>query len=161
MTVRAPTDDRLTRARSLARLLDNAVRVPGTPIRFGLDAVLGLVPGLGDTAGAALAGYVVILAARLGAPSTVVLRMLWNVAVDTAVGAVPLFGDLFDVGWKANTRNLALLDRYLEQPGETRAASGAVVAGVIVGLLGLAAAAVAVAVVAVRVVAGALGGAGA
>ena len=89
-----PPGDPLAQARTLARLLDSAARVPGTEIRFGADAILGLVPGLGDVAGAALAGYLVILAQRLGAPRAVVLRMLGNVAFDTLVGTVPLAGDL-------------------------------------------------------------------
>jgi hypothetical protein len=148
--------DPLARARTLTRLLDSAGRVPGTRIRFGLDPVLGLVPGLGDVTGAAMAGYVVLLAARLGAPRAVVLRMLGNVAVDAVAGAVPLLGDAFDVGWKANTRNLALLERYLERPGTTAAASRGVVTAVVVALALLAAAGIALAVVVVRAVAGAL-----
>jgi hypothetical protein len=116
MTEPIEVTNHLTRARALTRVLDTAVRVPGTPVRFGLDAVLGLVPGLGDVAGAALAGYVVLLGTRLGAPTSVVLRMLANVAVDTAVGTVPVLGDLFDVAWKSNTRNLALLEHYVAQP---------------------------------------------
>jgi hypothetical protein len=156
-TVTAPVEQPVGRARALSRLLDSAVRVPGTPIRFGLDAVLGLVPGLGDVAGAALSGYVVLLAARLGAPRSVVARMLANVAVDTAVGTVPLLGDLFDVGWKSNTRNVALLERYLEQPAATKAASRGVVAAILVALVLLAAAGIALAVVVVRAIAGAIG----
>ena len=97
--------------RRMARLLDSALRIPGTGIRVGLDAVIGLVPGLGDAAGAVLSAYVVLLAARVGAPSTVVLRMLGNVAIDALAGAIPLLGDLFDIGWKANSRNVELLDR--------------------------------------------------
>ena len=89
MTPSEPADP-LARARTLARLLDSAVRVPGTGIRFGADAIIGLIPGLGDIGGAALAGYLVILAQRLGVPRAVVLRMLANVAVDTLGGTVPL-----------------------------------------------------------------------
>ena len=112
-----PTDDPLARARTLTNLLDNAVRVPGTSMRFGLDPVLGLVPGLGDVAGAALSGYVVLLASQLGAPTTVIVRMLGNVVIDTVGGTFPVIGDLFDAGWKSNSRNLALLERHL---GQTR-----------------------------------------
>ena len=127
--------------------------MPGTGIRFGLDPVLGLVPGLGDVAGAALSGYLVLLAARLGAPRVVVLRMVANVAVDSVVGSVPLLGDLFDVAWKSNTRNLALLERAMERPSEARAASGAVVAGSLLALGLLAVAGIALAVVVVRALA--------
>lgn len=136
-------------AKALARLLDAAVQVPGTRVRVGLDPILGLVPGLGDVAGAGLAGYSVLLAARLGAPRSVVLRMLGNVAVDTLVGTVPFLGDLFDVGWKANLRNVALLERYLERPASTGAASRTVVALVLgaLALLGVAGAVLAVVVV--------------
>ena len=147
---RAPSADPLARARALARLLDSAAGVPGTGIRFGLDPVLGLIPGLGDVAGAALSGYVVLLGARLGAPRAVVARMVLNVGIDAVVGAVPVLGDLFDVAWKANTRNLALLDRALERPAAARASSAAVVAGAVAALALIAAAGVALAVVVVR-----------
>lgn len=111
------------RVRSLARVLDSAIRIPGTNIRFGLDSVIGLVPGVGDLTGAALSGYIVLTAARMGVPSAVVGRMLLNLGLDTLVGTVPLLGDLFDVGFRANTRNAALLDRYLERPLEARRSS--------------------------------------
>lgn len=110
--------DPSTRARALARLLDTAVRVPGTNIRFGLDSVLGLVPGFGDFAGAALSGYVILTAARAGAPNTLLARMLANVGIDALVGAVPVLGDLFDIAFKANVRNAALLDGYLARTGQ-------------------------------------------
>jgi hypothetical protein len=135
----SPRVDPVAAARAVARLLDEAVRIPGTNIRVGLDPLLGLVPGLGDVAGASLAGYTILTAARLGAPRWVILRMLGNVAFDTLVGTVPLLGDLFDAGWKANSRNVALLERYLERPVPTRAASRNLVALVIVVLVLLAA----------------------
>jgi hypothetical protein len=144
------TGDPLARARALTRLLDSAVRVPGTSMRFGLDPVLGIVPGLGDVAGAALSGYVVLLASRLGAPGTVVVRMLGNVVIDTVGGMVPVLGDLFDAGWKANTRNLTLLERHLGQPESTKRASRAVVWGTVAALLLLALAAATVGVLIVR-----------
>jgi len=109
----------LDRARTLTRLLDSAAHVPGTRVRFGLDSILGLVPGLGDVAGAALSGYLVLVASRMGAPQSVIARMLANVAIDTVGGTVPVLGDLFDVAWKSNTRNLALLERVA---GESPAA---------------------------------------
>jgi hypothetical protein len=144
------TEDPLARARALTRLLDSAARVPGTSIRVGLDPVLGLVPGLGDVAGAALSGYVVLLASRLGAPTTVIVRMLGNVVVDTVGGTVPVIGDLFDVGWKANSRNLALLERHLGRPEATKRASRAVVWGTVVALVLLALGAALVATLVVR-----------
>ena len=150
------TDDPLARARTLARLLDTAITIPGTGIRFGADAVLGLVPGLGDVAGALLAGYLVLLAERLGAPRSVILRMLGNVALDTLGGTVPVAGDVFDVVFKSNVRNVALLERALERPAETRRASRLLVLGTIAGLALLAAAAIVVAVLVIRTVAAAV-----
>jgi hypothetical protein len=140
------TEDPLARARALTRLLDSAARVPGTSFRFGLDPVLGLVPGLGDVAGAALSGYVVVLASRLGAPKTVIVRMLGNVVIDTVGGTIPVIGDLFDAGWKSNSRNLALLERHVAQPTAAKAASRAVVwlTVAVLALLGIGAVAVAV-----------------
>jgi hypothetical protein len=112
--------------------------------------VLGLVPGLGDFSGAILSGYVVLLGARLGAPQSVILRMLGNVAVDTVGGSVPLLGDLFDVGFKSNLRNVALLDRWLDQPGRTRTASRRAVGFTVLALALLAVAGVALTVVVIR-----------
>ncbi len=122
------------RVRAMARVLDTAVRVPGTPVRFGLDAVLGLIPGVGDVVGAAASGYIVLAAARLGAPAPVLVRMLLNVGIDTLVGTVPLFGDVFDLGWRSNTRNVALLERHLADPRGARAASRRVVLAVLAGI---------------------------
>jgi hypothetical protein len=141
---------RAERVRTLARLLDSAVRVPGTNLRFGLDAVVGLIPGVGDVIGAAASGYIVLAAARLGAPAPVLLRMLLNSGIDVAVGTVPLIGDLFDVGWRSNARNVALLERHLSDPRGARAASRRVVLLVLIGLAVLAVAALVLAFLAVR-----------
>lgn len=135
---RTAMPDTLARARTLTRLLDTAVRVPGTGIRFGLDPILGLVPGLGDLAGAALAGYMVLLAGRAGASTTTIVRMIANVAIDAVGGTVPLLGDAFDVAFKANTRNLALLERSLGTPSMGAAEKPAGRMVVWAGLLGLA-----------------------
>ena len=157
MTPSGPPDP-LSRARTLARLLDSAARVPGTNIRFGADAVIGLLPGLGDIGGAALAGYLVILAQRLGAPRAVVLRMLANVAVDTLAGSVPVIGDLFDVAFKSNLKNVALLERALERPAATSRTSRLMVVGTILGLALLVAGGLVVTVIAIRAIAGAVTG---
>ena len=101
------------RVRALARLLDTAVKVPGTNIRFGADSLIGLVPGVGDVASAVLSGYIVLVASRLGVPAPVVARMIMNIGLDTVVGAVPVLGDLFDVAWKSNRRNMSLLEEHL------------------------------------------------
>jgi len=104
-------------------------------VRVGLDPVLGLFPGIGDFLAAVLSSYVVVAAARLGAPRSVLARMLVNLGVDTLVGVVPLLGDLFDVGWKANMRNAALLEGYVIHPHATRRSSLVVVAAVAVALM--------------------------
>jgi hypothetical protein len=144
----------IERVRALARLLDTALRIPGTEIGIGLDAVLGLVPGVGDIAGAALSGYIVLAAARLGAPKAVVGRMLLNIATDTVLGAVPVLGDLFDVGWKSNSRNAALLERHLADPRAARRASRGVMALAIAGVVALAVGAVVLVGAVVRAVLG-------
>jgi hypothetical protein len=128
-------DPRHAALRTLVRLLDGAVRVPGTSIRLGLDALIGLVPGFGDLAGAALSGIVVLAALRARVPAAVLLRMVLNVGIDMLVGAVPLLGDLFDVAWRANERNLALLEQAVVDPAATRRSSGAIVLGVLLLLL--------------------------
>jgi hypothetical protein len=150
----ATAADPLARARVLTRLLDSAIRVPGTKVRLGLDPLIGLIPGIGDLAGAALSGHLVLLGARLGAPRTVLVRMLANVAIDTVGGMLPVLGDLFDVGWKANSRNLALLEQHLDQPVSTARASRALVLATVLALALLAVAGGVVAVLVVRVIAG-------
>ncbi len=100
----------------LAHILDDWFRVPGTSIRFGLDGILGLVPWLGDVL-AGLASCILILAAWFrGVPYVTLARMVVNLGIDVLVGAIPLFGDMFDIAWKANRRNYALMTRHLQQP---------------------------------------------
>ncbi len=106
----------LQRLRSLTRVLDDLVRIPGTRFRFGLDPIIGLVPGLGDAAGAVFAAFILLAGVRMGAPPVVLLRMAGNIAVDTLVGTIPVAGDVFDFGFKANRRNLVLLERYERAP---------------------------------------------
>ncbi|MGZ8397401.1 MAG: DUF4112 domain-containing protein [Gemmatimonadales bacterium] len=113
----------LERLRTVSRLLDSAFVIPGTRYRFGFDALVGLVPGLGDAVSAIFSGYIILQASRLGAPKSVVTRMIGNVALDTLVGWVPVLGDLFDVAWKSNLRNMALLETHLQQPAAARAGS--------------------------------------
>ncbi len=101
--------DRLYRLHWLSRILDTALPIPGTSYRIGVDGLLGLIPGIGDPAGAVLSSYVIFESARVGAPKRLLLRMIGNVALESFIGVIPLLGDLFDFGWKANVRNLALL----------------------------------------------------
>lgn len=131
-------------------MLDSAIRIPGTGIRAGADSIIGLVPVVGDLAGAALSGYIVLASARLGAPASTLLRMLLNIAIDTVVGSVPVLGDMFDVGWRANIKNADLLDRHLAGDVASRRANRLVIAGVLVGLFLLAAGTVAITIVALR-----------
>lgn len=114
---------RVERLRRLAVLLDDSIPVPGTGFRIGLEAILGLIPGAGDLVGGAFSLYILLEAARMGAPRSLLARMGWNLGVDVLVGLVPLLGDLFDAGFKANMRNLALLDRHVARPAESRRSS--------------------------------------
>ena len=108
-------EERLARIDGLARLLDTAFIIPGTGIRFGLDALIGLVPGIGDAITTAMALYIVNEARALGAPPLLIARMVANVALDGIVGAVPLLGDVFDVAFRANRRNMRLLRDHLDR----------------------------------------------
>ena len=103
----------------LSGMLDNAFRVPGTRFRFGFDALMGLIPGFGDFVGAIFGAYGVLVARQMGAPLALQARMLANVGLDAAVGAIPLAGDLFDFAFKPHLRNLALLDRWRADPART------------------------------------------
>lgn len=103
----------LERLRHLSYLLDSAFRIPVIGYRVGWDAVLGLVPVLGDAVGMLFSGYIVYEAARLGVPKKVLARMIFNLALDAIIGSIPLIGSLFDAVWKANIRNMRLLERTL------------------------------------------------
>jgi uncharacterized protein DUF4112 len=108
-----PTDPRgLDALRRWARIFDSAFRIPGTQITFGLDPILGLIPGLGDVASPVFSLFFIWHGVRLGVPKVVLARMMLNVLIDAGVGAIPVVGDLFDFGWKANAWNLALLERH-------------------------------------------------
>lgn len=129
-----PVDPRLARLALLTRLLDQVFRVPGTRWRFGFEAILGLVPGLGDTIGALLGSYGVLVARELGAPASVQLRMLVNLGVDALAGAIPVLGDVFDFVFKAHVRNQQLLQEWLATPHATRRSSALLL---VVGLVAL------------------------
>ena len=105
---------RLDRLRRVAQLYDAGLRIPLTNIRIGLDPLIGLIPGLGDLIGAGVALWIVLEAADLGASGFVLLRMILNVAIDTIGGALPVAGDVFDALWKANIKNVQLLERHLK-----------------------------------------------
>jgi len=145
---------RLSRLRRVGWLLDSSIPIPGTRFTLGIDQIVGLVPGIGDLVGGFLSLYIIVESARLGVPRGLLARMGWNVAVDTLVGEVPILGDLFDIGFKANIRNLALLDGYLQRPVEVRRTSRRFAALLVVGLLLLSAGAIAFAVLLVRLLSG-------
>ncbi len=97
-------------------LLDEAFRIPFTPVRFGLDAIIGLIPFLGDAVGGVLSLVIPLAAWMRGVPYITLVRMLANTGVGVLVGSIPLFGDIFDLFWKANRRNYALLQRHVLEP---------------------------------------------
>lgn len=109
--------DSVARIEALSHLLDSAFQIPGTNHRVGIDALLGLIPGIGDLVSTALASYIIWEARQLGVPRWKIARMIGNVAVDTTVGAIPFAGDLFDVAFKANRRNMKILRDHLERTG--------------------------------------------
>jgi hypothetical protein len=100
----------------LSHLLDDCFRVPGTSIRFGLDGIVGLVPGLGDILGGLASTVIVVAAWVRGVPYITLLRMVVNIGIEVLLGTIPLLGDAFDIAWKANRRNYALIVRHLQQP---------------------------------------------
>ena len=121
-----PPGSRLDALRRWAVLLDSQFRVPGTRFRFGLDAILGLIPGLGDITTPTFSALVLLQAVRMRLPLVVQARMVLNAALDMLLGLVPVVGDLVDIGWKANLRNLSLLERHA-QPGVPPAQSDYIV----------------------------------
>ncbi len=135
MAATRQTDETLARVRNLARLLDSSISLPGG-YRIGLDGLIGLVPGIGDAAAASISAYIVIQAARLGASTTTLIRMMGNILLELIVGIVPVLGDLFDFVWKANNRNVALLERNLDKLQPDDAAGRRLTSAVLV-LLGV------------------------
>ncbi|MBS0252685.1 MAG: DUF4112 domain-containing protein [Proteobacteria bacterium] len=108
-------EESFARIETLAKVLDSAVRIPGTNIVMGIDAVLGLVPVVGDAISGIISSYIIWEARRLGAPRWLIARMALNTTLDTCVGAIPLVGDVFDVAYKSNLKNIALLKRHADK----------------------------------------------
>lgn len=119
--------------------MDNAFRVPGTRIRFGWDPIIGLLPWVGDVATALLACALVLQAHQMRLPRVVQLRMVLNVGIDVLVGLIPLFGDVADVFWKANSRNMALIERHAGTGRSASPGDYVFVAGVLLAILAVAA----------------------
>ena len=134
MTIPESDARTLAALRKWSVLLDSAFRVPGTQMTFGLDPILGLIPGLGDLTTPFFAGLLLLHAVRMKIPRVIQLRMVMNAALDLAIGVVPVVGDLFDFGWKANVKNLALLERYAH-PGSRASAGDWWFVSIVIGLL--------------------------
>lgn len=113
------TSDRET-LRRLARLMDSVIEIPGLNLRLGVDSLLGLVPGIGDLASTLVSLYILQAAARHDVPRVTMARMGFNVLLDTTLGSIPLLGDIFDVYWKSNLRNVELLERHLDASTSAR-----------------------------------------
>ena len=131
------TASSLKRLRQISHVMDNAIGIPGTGIRFGLDPILGVLPGGGDVAAGLLSVYIVFEGARMGVPAPTLGRMGFNILFDVVTGLVPFVGDLVDVTWKANSKNVALLEKHMTNPTPARAADKLFAALIIVALVGL------------------------
>ncbi|MCL1469704.1 DUF4112 domain-containing protein [Argonema antarcticum] len=125
----------LKRLRSISYLLDNAIPIPGTNYRVGIDPILGLIPGGGDTISAFLSAYIVLESAQLGVPREALLRMVYNILLDTMLGSVPVLGDLFDASWKANVKNISLLESHLASPIPSKKVDRVFIILLLVGLI--------------------------
>lgn len=122
----------------LAWVLDNSIPIPGTDMRIGLDALLGLIPVVGDLIGMAISSFIIVQASRLGVPRVTLMRMGFNVTLEAVVGLIPFAGDAFDMAWKANKRNVDLLRAHLRDPGRARRGDWLFASGFILFALALA-----------------------
>jgi hypothetical protein len=113
MIVRKPTQKEFERLERISHILDTAIVVPVINVRMGIKPLVGFVPGFGDLIGIFLSSYIILESARLGAPKIALIRMIINVMLETFIGAVPVLGDAFDIYYKANRRNVALLKQYM------------------------------------------------
>lgn len=98
--------------RQIIRLSDDLFQIPGTRIRFGLDPIIGLIPGAGDLTAGAISGLIMLAMARYGASGEVILKMTGNILLDYLLGSIPVIGDVFDIGFQANRRNLRLMEEH-------------------------------------------------
>ena len=118
----------------LSHLLDDFIKIPGVPIRFGLDGIVGVIPGIGDIIGGIASCIIIIAAWARGVSYVTVARMVTNVAIEVVVGSIPILGDMFDIAWRANRRNYALLVGSVEEPRKHTLQSWLFLAGVCVVL---------------------------
>lgn len=121
---RAEIDESIARLEALAKVMDSAFTLPGTNVRMGFDALIGLVPVIGDLISQAVSSYIIWEARRLGVSKFTLARMIGNSALDTVIGAIPFAGDLFDVMYRANLKNMVLLRAHLEKHGHYRRVDG-------------------------------------
>ncbi|HEY9809000.1 MAG TPA: DUF4112 domain-containing protein [Halomicronema sp.] len=137
MTKSAPIAHAKTvqRIRQLSHLLDNAIPIPGTRYRIGIDPILGLLPGGGDIASGLLSTYIIYSAAKLGVPQETLLKMVSNILLDTIAGTIPVVGDIADVAWKANLKNLEILETHLQLPPSSTKANPWIVFLLLAGLV--------------------------
>ncbi|MEM7553450.1 MAG: DUF4112 domain-containing protein [Cyanobacteria bacterium P01_A01_bin.84] len=147
---KAPT---LKRLRVFSRVLDRAITIPGTGIGIGLDPILGFLPIGGDFIGVMLSAYIVLEAARLGASKATLGKMVWNIILDGLVGVIPVLGDFFDFAWKANNKNIKLLEDHLKFPTQRKKADGWFILVMLLGLFLFAIALVALTVFITRLLA--------
>ena len=152
--VLAPESEEQRRTRErlqfVAWLLDSSIPVPGTRLTIGLDAIVGVVPFLGDVIGVLASSYILAEANRLGVGKAILWRMAFNVAIEGVIGIVPIFGDIFDAAWKANQRNVRLLAAWAERPHAARRSSRLFLAFLTAALVGFAALGLGVTYVLVR-----------
>jgi hypothetical protein len=127
--------EKAQRLEKLAWILDSVIPIPGTNWRIGLDGLIGLIPGVGDISAGAISTYILYQALRMGVPTMVVGRMLLNIVMESVVGVIPFFGDIFDFAFKANKRNVELLREYVDQPDTVKRRSTFTVIITIVGFL--------------------------
>ncbi|WP_341938633.1 DUF4112 domain-containing protein [Marinimicrobium sp. C2-29] len=114
------TPETLAKLQKLSRLMDKAFVIPGTGIRFGVDSIVGLIPVVGDSLTAAVSGYIYSFSRQAGVPWHQRLLMIWNIFIDWLIGLIPFFGDIFDVGFKANSKNVDIITTHVERQLNTR-----------------------------------------
>lgn len=108
-------EKRVEHIEDLAKMMDSQFSIPGTHVKLGIDTLIGLIPGIGDTLSFGIAGYIVLQARQFGARKDILMLMLFNIFIDWLIGLVPIIGDLFDMGWKGNNKNAALLRTAMEE----------------------------------------------